>query len=146
MMPFPFRFETVLRVREAERDRCRQALAEEQQRDALLSAERDRVTTERLAALDELRLAHQRKGLPVERELARRQYVDQLAAEITRLTKALNEASAMVALRRMELLESDTAVKALEKLAGRHSADCQRAEQASTDRDRDDIWHRGRVA
>jgi len=145
-MAVPFRFDTVLRVREAERDRCRQALGLEQQREAELIAERERFTTERLAVLDALRLAHQGHGLTADQELARRQYAEHLAAEVRRVSGALDETCKMIALRRTEVLEADTAVKALEKLAGRHVSEQQRLEQASSERDRDDIRRTGRVA
>jgi flagellar biosynthesis chaperone FliJ len=44
----------------------------------------------------------------------------------------------LLTLRRSALMEADTAVKALEKLSGRHAADEQRAEQAAAERERDD--------
>ena|SRR5579871_2913659 len=145
-MPVPFRFDTVLRVREAERDRSRQALVLEQLRQASLIDERNRVTADRLEVLDALRLAHQGNGLPADQELARRQYADYLATEIERLTTALYEVRGAIALRRNELLEADTAVKALEKLAGRHAADQQQIEFKNAERERDDTWRPGRVA
>ena len=145
-MSVPFRFDTVLRVREAERDRCQQGLALEQQREAVLAAERDRLSAERSAVLDELRQSQQGEGLSADQEMARRQYADHLATEIARAVTALNEATSSVAQRRNELLEVDTAVKALENLAGRHTADQTRIEQANSEREREETWRGGRVA
>ncbi len=139
-MAVPFRFDTVLRVRETERDRCRMALVQEQRREAELLAERDQVSSERLVVLDELRVMHDSGDWPADRALARQQHAEHLAAELTRIENRLTEMAASLSRCRTELLEADTSVKALEKLAGRHEADQRRAEQTSAERDRDDSW------
>ena len=145
-MAVPFRFDTVLRVREAERAKCRLSLVQEQQREAALLAEHAHISAERQAVLDELRAIHDRGDWSAERMLARRQHAEHLATEITRLDAALKNITADLALRRTELLEADTAVKALEKLAGRHQSEQRRVEQASDERDRDDARRPGRAA
>ena len=139
-MPVPFRFDTVLRVREAERDRCRMALSQEQRREAELLAERDQVSSERLVILAELRAMHDSGDWPADRALARQQHAEHLATELRRIEGTLSDVAASIARCRHELLEADTSVKALEKLAGRHAADQRRAEQTSDERDRDDSW------
>ena len=139
-MAVPFRFDTVLRVREAERDRCRTALVQEQQRAAGLLAEREQFSSERLTILDELRALHDSGDWPADQALARQQHAEHLAAELSRIDGTLKDVAASLARCRTELLEADTSVKALEKLAGRHAADQRRAEQTSAERDRDDSW------
>ena len=139
-MAIPFRFDTVLRVREAERDRCRIALAEEQRREAASLAERNQVSTERLAILSELRVMHDSGDWPADRALTRQQHAEHLATLLTCLDITLKDVTTSLAHRRAELLEADTAVKALEKLAGRHDSDQRKAEQASAERDREDTW------
>jgi flagellar export protein FliJ len=145
-MPVPFRFDTVLRVREAERDRCRLALAQEQEREVAFTAECERIRAEYQSAVDELNLAQSDGRLSADQLLARRTFVEQLSREITRIGDALRDVGENIALRRKELLESDAAVKALEKLAGRHVSNQHQAEQSRLERDRDDTWRGGRVA
>lgn len=145
-MAVPFRFETVQRVREAERNKCRVSLVQEQQREAALLAEHARISIEQQAARDELQALHDCGDWPAERMLARCQHAEHLATEIAELDAALQDVVRNLALRRAELLEADTAVKALEKLAGRHQSEQRRLEQASDERDRDDARHPGRAA
>ena len=139
-MAVPFRFDTVLRVREAERDRCRVALTQGQRREAELLAERDQVSSERLVILAELRAMHDSGDWPADRALARQQHAEHLAAELIRIERTLRDVATSLTRCRTESLEADTSVKALEKLAGRHAADQRRAEQTSAERDRDDSW------
>ena len=139
-MAVPFRFDTVLRVREAERDRCRTALAHEQRREAGLLAERSQSSSERLTILDELRVMLDGGDWPADQALTRQQHAEHLAAELSRIEVTLTGVAAVLARCRSELLEADTSVKALEKLAGRHEADQRRAEQTRDERDRDDSW------
>lgn len=145
-MPVPFRFDTVLRLRETERDVKGQALALGQAREATLRAERDRLAEERLHALDELRTLQATDGWTAEQALARRQQAQHLARELALAEAALSEAFGQSALQRLELLEADTAVKALEKLAERHHSDQTKAEHVQDERDRDDIRRSGRAA
>ena len=139
-MAIPFRFETVLRVRQAERDRYHLALVQEQQRAVEIQAECNRVSTERLAMLAELRAMHDSGDWPADRALARQQHAEHLATELTRLDAVLRDATASLTRCRCELLEADTSVKALEKLAGRHESDQRRSEEASAEQDREETW------
>ena len=139
-MAVPFRFDTVLRVREAERDRCRVVLSQEQRREAELLAEREQFSSERLAILEELRVMHDSGDWSANRALTRQQHAEHLATELSRVADTLQDVAVSLARYRDELLEADTSVKTLEKLAGRHAADQRRAEQTSAERDRDDSW------
>lgn len=139
-MAVPFRFDTVLRVRGIERDRCRVALTQAQSREAELSARHDQIIAERLLIQDELRTLEVGGGWTADRALSRRQHCDQLSAELNRIADDLKEAALVVGRCRSELLEADIAVKGLEKLAGRHDSQQQQADQKSADRDRDDSW------
>jgi len=145
-MSVPFRFDTVLRIREAERDVKRQAFALGQVQEAKFREERDRLVDERLRAQDELRSLQATDGWTAERALARQQHVKNLARELAISEAALSEALAQSALQRLELLEADTAVKALEKLADRHHSDQIRTTAAQDERDRNDLRHPGRAA
>ena len=145
-MSVPFRFDTVLRIRETERDVKRQALALAQTRAATLRTERGRIADERLHSLDDLRTLQAASDWTAEQALTRQQHARHLARELAIAEAALSEAIAQLALQRLELLEADTAVKALEKLADRHHTDQTKAEHAQDERDRDDIRRSGRAA
>ena len=145
-MSVPFRFDTVLKIRETERDVCLQSFAAEQARLAALQAERDLVAEERRHALDELRVLQASATWTVARAITHQQHLEQLALQLAQTEAALNELLAQVALRRQELLEADLAVKALDKLAERHHSDQSRLAQAKEERDRDDTRRTGRAA
>jgi flagellar export protein FliJ len=145
-MPVPFRFDTVLRVREAERDACRLALAREQSRHATLLEECNRVAAERRTVLEELQAMQDGKDWSPTHALARGHHAGQLAESLVQLEAALDEVATNLIRHRHELLEADTAVKALEKLAGRHHSDQTRSELAREERDRDDTRRSGRAA
>ena len=145
-MSVPFRFDTVLRIRETERDVCLQSFAAELSREVALRAERDLVAGERLRALDELRTLQEGTSWSAEQAVAHQQHLEHLALRLIEAEAALNEAAAQVTLRRQELLEADFAVKALDKLAERHHSDQSRLTQAKEERDRDDTRRSGRAA
>lgn len=145
-MSVPFRFDTVLKIRETERDVKRQAFALGQARETTLRAERDRIADERLRALDDLRTLQAANGWSAEQALTRQQHAKHLARELAIAEAALSEVIAQSALQRLELLEANSAVKALEKLADRHHSDQTKAEHAQDERDRDDIRRSGRAA
>lgn len=139
-MPVPFRFDTVLKVRKAERDRCQLALARELQHEAELTAQRDRICIERSNALLKPDASMPDLTRTAEQQLLRRSYAEHLAAEIRRIDLELIKTAETVALRRTELLEADRAVKGLEKLAGRHESHQKKVEQIRTQRDREGSW------
>jgi flagellar export protein FliJ len=139
-MAVPFRFDAVLRVREAEREKCRLALAEELQREAAVTFSRDQLCAEQQAAIDELNALHARGQWSPEQESIRRAYCEQLATRCEQVEEALKETSTAVEARRAELLEAETAVKGLQKLADQHSSDQRRANQLAEDRESEDGW------
>lgn len=145
-MSVPFRFDTVLRVREAGRDACRLALAREQSHESTLLEEHNRMTAERRTVLEELQSMQDGKDWSPTRALARGHHAGQLAETIAQLEAALNEVAISLSLHRQELIEADTAVKALEKLAQRHQSDQTRTDLAREERDRDDTRRPGRAA
>lgn len=145
-MSVPFRFDTVLKIRETERNACLQSFAAEQSREAVLREERDLIANERLLALDQLRTLQERASWTAEQAVSHQQHLEQLAARLTAAESALNDSTTQVSLRRQELLEADFAVKALDKLATRHHADQSRLTQVKEERDRDDTRRTGRAA
>ncbi len=145
-MSVPFRFDTVLKIRETQREVCLQSFAAEQARVTALQAGRDLIADERLRALDELRTLQASATWTAARAITHQQHLEQLALRLTQADAALQELLAQVTLRRQELLEADVAVKALDKLAERHHSDQSRLTQANEERDRDDIRRTGRAA
>ncbi len=145
-MSVPFRFDTVLKIRETERNVCLQSFAAEQSREAVLREERDLIANERLLALDQLRTLQERASWTAEQAVSHQQHLEQLAARLTAAESALSDSTTQVSLRRQELLEADFAVKALDKLAARHHADQSRLTHAKEERDRDDTRRTGRAA
>ncbi|MBS0203345.1 MAG: hypothetical protein JSS49_10630 [Planctomycetes bacterium] len=139
-MTTSFRLDTVLRVRVIERDRCRLALAREQQREATLRVEQDHVRTERLAVIEELRTLQVTGDWPVDRILARRQHAEHLSTELSRIDAALKTVVSALVTLRQELVDADRSVQALEKLARRHDADQRQAGLKQSERDREDTW------
>lgn len=139
-MPVPFRFDIVLRVREAERDRCRVRLAQEQTSQTELCVERERVTVERQQVLQELTQLQSRDHWSAQAALALHQQAELFEAELLRIEDDLQRAVATVARCLKELTEANTAVQGLEKLAGRHQTDQLRLEQKAAERDREDSW------
>lgn len=139
-MASPFRFDTVLRIRIIERDRCRLALAQEKQREATLLAELHHVQTERLAVIEDLRSVQVTGDWPADRILSRQTHAERLSAELTRIDTNLKLVATTQIRRHQELLAADTAVKVLEKLADRHDAEQRLVEFKQTERDREDTW------
>lgn len=145
-MSVPFRFDTVLKIRETERDASRQAFAKEQARESTLRVERDCIADERLRALNERRALQATDAWTAEKVLTRQQHAEQLSRELACAETALSEATAQLTLRRQELLEADVAVKGLEKLSQLHQSARSKAEQANDEQDRDDLRHSWRAA
>lgn len=133
-----FRFDTVLRIRESERDICRLALAEAQRSETQLLTEHQRVTSERDEVLDELRQMHAAAALAPDRIASRQEYAERLATKLKGIECEMAVVTELLSHRRSALMEADASVKALEKLAGRQLADQQRADQAAAERERDD--------
>src|SRR5678809_714475 len=104
-MAVPFRFEAVLKVREAERDRSRWALAQEQQREADLLVELNLFSTEREAIQNDLRTMQAGESWSVERALVCRQRTQHLANELGRIQIDLLEINLSLQRCHRELLE-----------------------------------------
>jgi flagellar export protein FliJ len=138
-MAVPFRLSTVLRVRQSVRDQHRMALVHEQQRETSLLNERARIVAERTTVVRELCEMHDGGTWAADRALARQQHAEHLSAELDRIGSALTEVTAVIGRCRNALLEADTSVKALEKLAERHASDARRTELATDERERADI-------
>jgi flagellar biosynthesis chaperone FliJ len=114
-------------------------LAHEQQREAALLMERTRIVAERTTVVRELDEMHDGGTWLADRVLARQQHAEHLSAELDQIGSALIEVTAVIGRCRKALLEADTSVKALEKLAERHATDARRSELATDERERADI-------
>jgi flagellar export protein FliJ len=145
-MSVPFRFDTVLRIRETERDVRQQSFAAEQARESSLRAARDLIVNERTQVQHDLRTLQAGEGWTADQARSLQQHLDLLATRMVEAEQVLQEVAAQVALRRQELLEADIAVKALDKLADRHRATQTRQTLVQEERERDDNPRTGRAA
>src|SRR5690242_8817807 len=107
VMAVSFRFDTVLKVREAERDKCRLALVQEQQREAGLLAELNKASSQRDAVQTELRELQKRGTWSAEQALACHQRAEHLGAEMSQIQIALLEVNVALQRCHRELLEAD---------------------------------------
>lgn len=137
-MAVPFRLDAVLRIRESERDVCRLSLAEAQRTEAALIVAHQQVTSDRESALQELRTMQQQEAWSADRVAAWQQHAELLSTKLKAIECEQATIAELITCKRQSLIEADTAVKALEKLAGRHATEQQRADEASAERERDD--------
>jgi flagellar FliJ protein len=139
MAKFTFRLDTVLKLRVAERDRCRIALAE--------SLARVQQLDQRIEALaSELRAVAQahavRPGaVDVERLLAADRYAVTLRQERTGCEQERRALEQEVAARRAALLAADQEARMLEKLREKQQAQFEADAERRQQRELDEIAH-----
>lgn len=141
MKAFAFQFEALLRVRRHQRDACRQRLADAQSRDHELAARRGRTEAERYFQIEELRtLEGGGQNIEVGASTSRRSYAGQLSSDIDQIDSERASIAREIGLCREALIRADQAVKSLEKLAERQSAEFALNRERSEVRDQDQIW------
>jgi hypothetical protein len=139
-MSIPFRFESVLRVREVERDRCQVKLAMEQQRIGALQEDHDRLTVKRLAVLDERRSLQIQGDWQAEVILALTDLAERLAAELDVIQQQLTAAIVVRTRYHSELLQAETAVKAIETLREKHLTQQRIRAEKIFEQEREEGW------
>lgn len=128
MAQFRFRLQTVLRLREAERDRRRSELAEALAAEELLAAQLARIQAELEALRGHLARAAAPGSISVEKLLEGRRYELTLQAQMRLLETERTKIVAEIERRRLALTQAENNVKILEKLRDRRYAQWQRAE------------------
>lgn len=145
MARYQFRLASLQKYRESLRDQCRQILAQWLQRDALMIAEQQRLTSERERQLAEMRDAQQSGTLvDVDKVVARRYRAGQLTAELAATDRQRKELAVQISLCRQALVKADQGVKVLERLSEHQLADFLRLEESKASREREEIWQAGR--
>lgn len=141
MKTFVFQFEALLKVRRHQRDVCRQRLADALNRDHELAARRGRIEAERHFQIEELRtLEGGGQNIEVGASTSRRSYAGQLSSDIDRIDSERAGVAREIGLCREALVRADQAVKSLEKLAERQSAEFALNRERSEVRDQDQTW------
>lgn len=141
MKAFAFQFEALLKVRRHQRDICRQRLADALSRDHNLAARRSRTEAERHVQIEELRsLEGNGQNIEVVASTSRRSYAGQLSSDIDRIDSERAGVARDVDLCCEALVRADQAVKSLEKLAERQSAEFALNRARSEVRDQDQTW------
>jgi len=145
-MSIPFRFDTVLRLREIERDIRRQAYTQEQAREKILRDDYNRIAAERLHARNEFRTLQAGSTWSAAHAVSYDDYFDRLSRELAEVETMLGEVSVQVTRRREELVEAEIAVKGLQRLSESHQRTQKTDEQVEDERDRDDFRRSERAA
>jgi flagellar export protein FliJ len=127
-MTFQFRLESVLKLRQHERERQRQSVTLARQRHAEFTAKRDDITQARLAVIKELRQMNRDDVWAVEQIHLRQNHVEILNQDLLDAESDVVRAESDLAECLKRLISADQAASALERLA-----ELQRAEFLKND-------------
>ncbi len=116
MSRFRFRLDSLLRLRQYQRDLCQQELARKLAESEQLLNQRQRLERQREQVLRELRQLQQARVVKVERAAARRYYAGQVLAAILNVEQQRQRVLREVEQKRRELAEAEKRVQVLEKL------------------------------
>jgi flagellar export protein FliJ len=122
MQQFNFRFEALLRLREHQRDWCRQLLADVVGRDVELSRRRRRVEDERSGQMQELRKMGGAGEVNVDASATRRVYAGQLLGSIGNIERERALLAEQIEQFRKALVLRDQGVRSLEILRDKQFA------------------------
>lgn len=137
MSKFTFRLEPIVRLRLAERDRCRVALAESLARAQEISHRREALASE-LATVDRTRLVS--RGVVDLAKLSQAaDYAELLRRDQADCEQELAALAEEIAARRNELLTVDREVRMLERLRERQQAQFQAVSQRQEQRVMDEV-------
>ena len=118
----PFRLQTLLRLRIAERDERRADLAKALRAEAVLEEQRERLTGEQRELAARQRTLQSPGAANVDALLATHRYTVVLAAQARQLAGQIVQVQAETERRRLSLVEADRQVRVLEKLRDRQAA------------------------
>lgn len=119
MTKFRFRLQTLVKLREAERERRQQQLAEALRAEQILRGQIEQVQQELAEIQHQTRQLTGPGQVNVDSVLQTNRYELQLRAQLTLLRRQLSQLADEVQRRRAALLESDRQVRVLEKLRER---------------------------
>ena len=116
MPKFRFRLSTLLKIREAARDRRRSALAQAYQAEAILRERGEELSDQIVQLRHQYRQAAQPGALQVDRLVERQRYDLVLGAEQNHSQQQLRQLEEEIERRRIALVEADRDVRVLETL------------------------------
>jgi flagellar protein FliJ len=138
-MPFHFRLETLLRLRQAERDQRRADLAKALRAEALLQSERQRLGGEQAGVANDTRRLKAPGAANIDGLMQAHRYERVLVAHQQQLAAQLAQVQAEAERRRLALVEADRQVRVLEKLRERQAASHRTQEQKQEIRQLDEV-------
>jgi flagellar FliJ protein len=139
MKGFEFRLQTLLKVRAAERDECRQQLAKAYRADQILVEHREQLQVELNETKRCARQLVEPGNLRVEHLLNANRYELVLAAQIQQLEEQRKLVATEIERRRQLLVEADRKLRILEKLKERQWAEYLNQEEKVDIRNLDEI-------
>ena len=116
-MPFQFRLESVLKLRQLERERQRQSVTFARLRHAEFAAKRDAITEARLAVIDELRQMNRDDAWIVDQVHLRQNHIEILNRDLLNAETDVARAESNLAECLKRLIAADQAACVLERLA-----------------------------
>ncbi|MEI8021181.1 MAG: hypothetical protein WCH39_23445 [Schlesneria sp.] len=116
-MPFQFRLEAVLKLRQRECERQRQSVTLARQKHAEDTARREFITRARLAVIDELRQMNRDDVWDVDQIQLRQNHIEILNQDLLHVEADVAKAESHLAECLKRLISADQAVGALERLA-----------------------------
>ncbi|MGV3483616.1 MAG: flagellar export protein FliJ [Planctomycetaceae bacterium] len=139
---FKFRFDSIVRLRENERDAARASLAEAYEAMRQIEIRRKELTDAR-AALDQESLLRRSGRLSVDRLLSDGRYERQLTAELAQISMTAEKVEAELIRRQTVLTEANAAVRQMELLKERELAAYTLAQEKISQANLDEIAGRG---
>ena len=139
MSHFSFRLQPLMKLREAQRDRCREDLAHAYRADQILQERQEAVRQE----IEETKRVARSKSEPgrveVESLLNVHRYELILSSQLQQLAAQRQKVAVELERRRLALVEADRGLRMLEKLRERHACEFQQAEEKVQIRQMDEI-------
>ena len=145
MTRFTFRLQPLMKLRESERDRCREQLAEAYRADQLLAERQGKIDQEMRATKELSRDQSQPGRIKVDGLLNTHRYEVVLTAQKRQLLTQRDKVGAEIERRRQALVEADRELRILEKLRARHEQEFRRKQEKLETRQLDEIALRTRT-
>lgn len=144
MATFRFRLQPLMKLREADRDRCREELAEAYRADQFLADRQAELLQEIEEAKELTRNQSQPGTVSVDALLDTHRYEIVLTAQLNQVAMKRNQVAEEVERRRQALVEADRELRILEKLRERHAREFRRHEEKLETRQLDEVGLRRR--
>jgi flagellar export protein FliJ len=134
-----FRLQPLLKLREADRNRCREELADAYATDRHLAMRADQLHREMNAAKRQNREQNRPGAINVDQLLQSHRYELLIQTQLTQIDQQRQQVGVEIERRREALVEADRELKILEKLRERHAAECRHQQQVRENNALDEI-------